>query len=64
MQGGFRLLDTQYVTDHLRTFGAVEVPRRRYRTLLDEAVAGDADASVLASDRISEEVVRLSYAPA
>ena len=41
VQGGFRLLDTQYVTDHLRTFGAVEVPRRRYRTLLDEAVAGD-----------------------
>ena len=27
--GGFELLDTQYVTDHLRTFGAVEIPRRR-----------------------------------
>ena len=23
--GGYRLLDTQYVTDHLKTFGAVEV---------------------------------------
>jgi leucyl/phenylalanyl-tRNA--protein transferase len=52
VQGGFRLLDTQYVTDHLRTFGAVEVPRRRYRTLLDEAVAAEADVSVLASERI------------
>ena len=25
--GGYRLLDTQFVTDHLRTFGAVEVPQ-------------------------------------
>ena len=41
--GGFVLLDTQFVTDHLRTFGAVEVPRRRYRALLDEAVTGQAD---------------------
>ena len=39
--GGFELLDTQYVTEHLRSFGAVEVPRRRYRTLLDKAIAGE-----------------------
>ena len=38
--GGFELLDTQYVTEHLRSFGAVEIPRRRYRTLLDKAIAG------------------------
>ena len=38
--GGFELLDTQYVTEHLRSFGAVEVSRRRYRTLLDRAIAG------------------------
>lgn len=43
LAGGFVLLDTQFVTDHLRTFGAVEVPRRRYRMLLDEAVTGDGD---------------------
>ena len=24
--GGYRLLDTQYVTEHLKTFGAIEVP--------------------------------------
>jgi leucyl/phenylalanyl-tRNA--protein transferase len=41
--GGFVLLDTQFVTDHLRSFGAVEVPRRRYRALLNNAVAGTAD---------------------
>ena len=36
--GGYRLLDTQFVTDHLRTFGAVEVPQRRYQRLLEEAL--------------------------
>jgi leucyl/phenylalanyl-tRNA---protein transferase len=38
--GGFQLLDTQYVTEHLRSFGAVEVPRRRYRAMLDKAITG------------------------
>lgn len=38
--GGFELLDTQYVTEHLRSFGAVEIPRRRYRALLDKAITG------------------------
>ena len=41
LAGGFELLDTQYVTEHLRSFGAVEIPRRRYRTLLDKAIAGE-----------------------
>lgn len=35
--GGFTLLDTQFVTDHLSQFGAVEVPRTAYRTMLDSA---------------------------
>ena len=39
--GGFELLDTQYVTEHLRSFGAIEIPRRRYRALLDQAIAGE-----------------------
>lgn len=37
-KGGFRLLDTQFVTEHLARFGAVEVPRAAYRTLLSEAL--------------------------
>jgi leucyl/phenylalanyl-tRNA--protein transferase len=41
--GGFVLLDTQFVTDHLARFGAVEVPRERYRLLLDDAVTQSAD---------------------
>jgi leucyl/phenylalanyl-tRNA--protein transferase len=35
---GFVLLDTQWVTDHLLQFGAVEITRRRYLTLLDQAL--------------------------
>ena len=36
--GGFRLLDTQFVTTHLAQFGAVEVPRDAYKALLATAV--------------------------
>jgi leucyl/phenylalanyl-tRNA--protein transferase len=40
--GGYRLLDTQFVTDHLRRFGALEVPRTAYRTMLREAIEAPA----------------------
>ena len=49
--GGFRLLDTQFVTEHLKTFGAVEVPKHRYHTLLEQALVGEADFAALPVDR-------------
>src|ERR1700682_2984580 len=49
--GGFQLLDTQYVTEHLSSLGAIEISRRRYRGLLDKAVAGEADFAKLPVDR-------------
>jgi leucyl/phenylalanyl-tRNA--protein transferase len=36
---GYKLLDTQYVTDHLRTFGAVEIARPTYMRLLQQALS-------------------------
>src|SRR5262249_40897611 len=45
--GGFKLLDTQFVTDHLRTFGAVEVSRRQYGKLLEAALVGEANIAAL-----------------
>ncbi len=42
-KGGFRLLDTQFVTPHLETLGAVEVSKEDYRVMLAEAVAKTAD---------------------
>jgi leucyl/phenylalanyl-tRNA--protein transferase len=35
---GFVLLDTQWLTEHLTQFGAVEIPRRRYLRLLEVAL--------------------------
>ncbi len=49
--GGFELLDTQYVTEHLRSFGAVEIPRRRYMALLEQALKDEADFYKLPADR-------------
>ncbi len=49
--GGFKLLDTQYVTDHLRTFGAIEVPRRQYHKLLEAALSGEGDFAALGTRR-------------
>ena len=49
--GGFVLLDTQFVTDHLRSFGAVEVSRRRYRAMLDDAITGHGDFFALPAER-------------
>jgi leucyl/phenylalanyl-tRNA--protein transferase len=42
-RGGFRLLDTQFVTPHLVTLGAIEIPRADYHAQLDQALglAGD-----------------------
>lgn len=39
---GFVLLDTQFTTEHLKTFGAIDVPRIKYERLLAEAVQGHA----------------------
>ena len=36
--GGFRLLDTQFVTDHLRQFGTVELNREEFHRLLEAAL--------------------------
>lgn len=36
-RGGARLLDCQFITDHLASLGAVEIPQARYVVLLAEA---------------------------
>lgn len=42
-RGGYLLLDTQFVTQHLTRFGAVEIPRRDYRKRLEAALAVQAE---------------------
>lgn len=41
--GGYRLLDTQFMTEHLAQFGAVEISRAAYRRKLAEALEAPAD---------------------
>ena len=48
---GFTLLDTQFVTDHLRTFGAVEISRRQYHRLLEDALRSEARFAARPLDR-------------
>jgi leucyl/phenylalanyl-tRNA--protein transferase len=47
----YRLLDTQYVTDHLKIFGALEVPQRQYHKLLEAALVGEGDIATLTAKR-------------
>jgi len=49
--GQYRLLDTQFVTEHLRKFGAVEVTRPAYHKLLDAALVGEGNFAALALDQ-------------
>lgn len=41
-RGSFTLLDTQFLTEHLARFGAREIPREQYRTMLEDAIVRDA----------------------
>jgi leucyl/phenylalanyl-tRNA--protein transferase len=58
--GGFELLDTQFLTDHLKTFGAIEVPQDRYGRLLAKAIRDEADMSVFRRTLTGVEAVRLA----
>jgi leucyl/phenylalanyl-tRNA--protein transferase len=57
--GGYGLLDTQYVTDHLRSFGAIEVPRARYRILLDAALDNVADFEALPAEMTGADALAI-----
>ena len=45
--GGFALLDAQFMTDHLQSFGAVEISKLDYRRRLAAALTGSADFHAL-----------------
>lgn len=55
--GGFRLLDTQFVTDHLATFGCQEIPAREYQKSLEAALEYQARFPLNPSpDRVMQEL--------
>jgi leucyl/phenylalanyl-tRNA--protein transferase len=53
--GGFTLLDTQFVTDHLQTFGAVEISRAAYHKMLEAALTGEGDFFAAGDDPLPGE---------
>jgi leucyl/phenylalanyl-tRNA--protein transferase len=42
-RSGFTLFDTQFLTPHLASLGAVEIPKEKYLALLKSALQGQAD---------------------
>lgn len=59
IHGGFKLLDTQFVTDHLRQFGTIELDRDAFQAELDKALTGNGRFDALPRDVSGEEVVEL-----
>jgi leucyl/phenylalanyl-tRNA---protein transferase len=43
LAGGYRLLDAQFMTQHLTQFGAIEISRLDYHRRLAQALSADAD---------------------
>lgn len=48
--GGFQLLDTQFMTSHLASLGAIEISRDAYHRALEEALVVNANYDVWAPD--------------
>ena len=59
-RGGFTLLDTQFITEHLSQFGAMEISRRAYQAQLDTALKFNADFRPLEPMSGSEALAALS----
>ncbi len=58
--GGFTLLDTQFGTDHLAQFGVIEIARKAYHTLLDQALdQADADFNELRQGLSGSTILQL-----
>lgn len=61
--GRFQLLDAQFINDHLKQFGAIEVPRGSYQALLDSAIGGEADFRRFRDDDDAANVLEIATAP-
>lgn len=59
IHGGFYLLDTQFITDHLASFGAEEIPRNEFHTRLNYALSIKADFNALPQSAPPEDIVAI-----
>jgi leucyl/phenylalanyl-tRNA--protein transferase len=59
--GGYRLLDAQFVTPHLQSLGAIEIPREDYRRRLSAALRVQGEFSALDdTDRSPTTILKLA----
>ncbi len=56
--GGFELFDTQFVTDHLQSLGAVEISRAAYRSRLSDALQKPANFLAQSSQVMPQDVLQ------
>ncbi len=59
IHGGFTLLDTQFVTEHLRQFGTVEVERPAFHTALEASLPLYGDYRRLAANASPSEIIAI-----
>lgn len=59
IHGGFTLLDTQFVTEHLRQFGTIEIDKDDFQVRLHEALELPADYRRLPADTPPERILEI-----
>jgi leucyl/phenylalanyl-tRNA--protein transferase len=59
IEGRFSLLDTQFVTEHLRQFGTQEIDRAEFHALLEKALVHGADFHALPVDASPERILQI-----
>ena len=57
--GRFTLLDTQFVTDHLRQFGTIELDKRAFHRALERALGQDCDFLALDTAAPADDVLAI-----
>ena len=57
--GGYTLLDTQFVTDHLRQFGTIDLGKRAFHKALKSAVDGHGDFLTLPTTTSAGDILAL-----
>lgn len=62
-KGGWRLLDAQFLTDHLSQFGAVETPQEAYLRMLPWALQATPDDAALMAPMSGAEAVAYALQP-
>lgn len=62
-RGGWRLLDAQFLTDHLSQFGAVETPQAAYLRLLKPALKIAPDKAALTASMSGDQAVAYALQP-